>query len=508
MLPASVKDAEETLTRLDTISGMLPLARLLSVLILAVSANSQGGGELITTNHPNGQVASRGYVSEDDAKTKVGAWVYFYKDGQIKRRGSYLEGQKHGTWTHFYADGQVSTETNYERGKKHGLFHAYYPNGNKFREQTFRDGQKDGPFTIWNGPGKKYQEGAFKNGKLNGPFTKWNTDGVKTTEVVYEAGEVVAIAGLEELVLPRTKSHDPDDAPPQNRVVLNVLQNGAVAYRGELKYDPSTGGDRSRHRSEQIRDVLTEIRMAGLTHRTLTLVKKEVGRSTTLVVDEPVLIRADKWTAWDHVEEVIRQCSQPRLAFIKVQLAVSAQDREAVDANANQAGVAAPAFAKLFEGKLSHFLPAPRKGTAEERGDLTIKLLLLDAGTRDFSQSGGEGLNPQSGRPRRFRVRNHKVCWEVGPTTVHTLEKLHAELRRVAADPSSMSAAEDTGGHRLRACRIIPASGNYYDDVAKTYATALEAGFVKAYVDVEEEVIVVAPPEPPSDRRRASKRKK
>ena len=42
---------------------------------------------------------------------------------------------------------------------------------------------------------------------------------------------------LEDLILPRAEFQEPDDQPPENRPILNVLQNGSVIYNGEVMYD-------------------------------------------------------------------------------------------------------------------------------------------------------------------------------------------------------------------------------------------------------------------------------
>ena len=47
---------------------------------------------------------------------------------------------------------------------------------------------------------------------------------------------------LEDLVLPRAVYRVPDDQPPKNRPVVNVLQNGSVVYRQRVVYDPAVHG--------------------------------------------------------------------------------------------------------------------------------------------------------------------------------------------------------------------------------------------------------------------------
>ena len=42
---------------------------------------------------------------------------------------------------------------------------------------------------------------------------------------------------LEDLILPRAQFKEPDESPPENRPIINVLQNGTVVYQGKVYYD-------------------------------------------------------------------------------------------------------------------------------------------------------------------------------------------------------------------------------------------------------------------------------
>ena len=57
---------------------------------------------------------------------KVGLWVVWYKNGQIKKKGNYKDGRKVGLWISFVEDGQVKIEGNYKDGKKVGLWRMWY----------------------------------------------------------------------------------------------------------------------------------------------------------------------------------------------------------------------------------------------------------------------------------------------------------------------------------------------------------------------------------------------
>lgn len=134
---------------------------------------------------------------------------------------------------------------------------------------------------------------------------------------------------LEELILPRAEFQEPDDKPDENRPIINVLQNGAVVYNQEVAYDPNVHGKDYK----PIYDLLLNIRKTGLAQKTLTLKPEKVGARMVDLIDEPILIRADKWTEWHYVGEIMKQCSQPQIAFWKVELAMSEKDKETGEKN-------------------------------------------------------------------------------------------------------------------------------------------------------------------------------
>lgn len=136
---------------------------------------------------------------------------------------------------------------------------------------------------------------------------------------------------LEDLILPRAEFQEPDEEPDEDRPILNVLQNGTVIYAGQVFYDPVRDGKNYK----PINQLLKDIRRVGLNNKSLTLIDKDVGGATAKVMDEPILIRADKWTEWHYVGEIMKQCSQPDIAFWKVQLALSEQDKETGEKNAS-----------------------------------------------------------------------------------------------------------------------------------------------------------------------------
>jgi len=125
---------------------------------------------------------------------------------------------------------------------------------------------------------------------------------------------------LEDLILPRAKYQEPDETPSENRPVINLLQTGAVYYKGKVQYDPAVNGT----------DYSGIMKMLKLIKQTTELKTshENIGGRDVELVDEPILLRADKWTEWHYVGEVMKQCSQPEAAFWMVELAMSEKDKE------------------------------------------------------------------------------------------------------------------------------------------------------------------------------------
>lgn len=139
---------------------------------------------------------------------------------------------------------------------------------------------------------------------------------------------------LEDLILPRAEFQEPDDQPPDSRPILNVLQDGSVVYKGEVKYDRHKDGENYK----PIHDLLYNIRRDGELKKTLHFTTETIAGRQIALIDDPILIRADKWTEWNYIGEIMKQCSMPDIAFWKVELAMSEQDKETGEKNKKLGG--------------------------------------------------------------------------------------------------------------------------------------------------------------------------
>ena len=136
---------------------------------------------------------------------------------------------------------------------------------------------------------------------------------------------------------------------------------------------------------------------------------------------------------------------------------------------------------KVLESKLPAYLPKDKGSQStvvEPQEQLSVKIHVETAGTPVYKEGVTAGaINPNSGRPYRFKLVDHKVRWEVGPKPLYNLQDVEKELARIAQDPASQVPDKETGGRKLMGCVIEAYPGTYYEDVAKTADACHAAGF-------------------------------
>jgi len=137
---------------------------------------------------------------------------------------------------------------------------------------------------------------------------------------------------------------------------------------------------------------------------------------------------------------------------------------------------------KVLEAKLPSYLPKD-KGSQNFQVDpieqLSVGIFIDAEGTKIWPKDGGEGkVNPNSGRPYRFKVDGHRVHWEVGPKPVYNPDELLAELKRISNDTNLLQPDKDNPGKMKKMPVVIePHPGVVYKDAAETADAVKEAGF-------------------------------
>ena len=104
-------------------------------------------------------------------------WTFYYKNGQLEKKGSYNFGMKEGIWEIYWVNGQIFRKGEYKKGKKEGLWLDYHENGQLWDIGNYKLGNKDGSWETYWDHGGLYSKGEFKMGKAEGSWVYYKLDG-------------------------------------------------------------------------------------------------------------------------------------------------------------------------------------------------------------------------------------------------------------------------------------------------------------------------------------------
>ncbi|MCA8974477.1 MAG: hypothetical protein KDC98_07130 [Planctomycetes bacterium] len=259
-----------------------------------------------------------------------------------------------------------------------------------------------------------------------------------------------------DLVAPLCRAAAPDEPVPAVRPVFEVRQSGAIYCDGQLGYDPARDGASP----EPIRSMLRAVRQGRADQ--LTFADEKFGNRNIRLVQDPFLIRADRFTEWHYIGLLMMQCSQPEIAFWKLEFAmVTERDGALVDGRFaahlpkdNGIDIVVPVEAPE-QGDIEIIADDPGAGPEEQ---LSIGIHCRAWGT-EMPRNDAAGNTTGDARPA-FDLEGHVVTWTAGPVKVTEIVALGTELRR-------MLPMLDTEA-RPPVVVIEPRPGVTYGDVAAT----------------------------------------
>ncbi|MBL8724834.1 MAG: biopolymer transporter ExbD [Planctomycetes bacterium] len=136
---------------------------------------------------------------------------------------------------------------------------------------------------------------------------------------------------------------------------------------------------------------------------------------------------------------------------------------------------------RVLEAKLPAYLPRDVGGgpsQVEPQEQLRIEIFAEAFGVPTYAGGAtSASIDPNTGRPRRFVLRDHRVRWQVGPRQFADFDAMQRELVRLANDPAQLVRDPRTDGRKLMAGLVLAHPGVCYDDVARVVDAAHAAGF-------------------------------
>lgn len=122
---------------------------------------------------------------------------------------------------------------------------------------------------------------------------------------------------LEVLTLPKARTAQPDEPDPKDfRPVVNIRQGGDMIVKQETVFMSPADGQPEDLRG--IRQTLANFAQ---------LMEKEYDEELkTILPDEALLVRADRFTPFHYVQQVMTLCGEKGIQIWKVQLAAATMD--------------------------------------------------------------------------------------------------------------------------------------------------------------------------------------
>ena len=106
-----------------------------------------------------------GHTSGMPNTREAGQSVAHYRNGRVKFRGSWLEGDMHAAWERFRTDGSLMRTGKFDRGKQTGTWRTYDRAGRVVKETTF--GRQWGPAPLLDGSGSSGRPRRFAAGQAS-----------------------------------------------------------------------------------------------------------------------------------------------------------------------------------------------------------------------------------------------------------------------------------------------------------------------------------------------------
>ncbi len=133
------------------------------------------------------ELMSIGSFADKDYKIPTGEWIYFYKDGTLKKQGTFdKNGMQEGEWKYYFENGMLKEVIHYSAGKTNGTEVGYFDNGVKNYEGTLKNSLIDGVVKYYYATGQISSEVTYENGMRNGPAKIYYETGVLKEEMIYK----------------------------------------------------------------------------------------------------------------------------------------------------------------------------------------------------------------------------------------------------------------------------------------------------------------------------------
>lgn len=138
-----------------------------------------------------GKLQMRGHYRDASFKIPEGSFTYWYFNGILEKRGSYVNGKRDGLWLTFHPNGSLSDSVVYEAGHPVGTRLRFHSNG--FLADSIVYGSDHSVKVSWFENGNVASAGYFTvyEDSLYGHWVYYHQNGQKCADEIYDlAGEL------------------------------------------------------------------------------------------------------------------------------------------------------------------------------------------------------------------------------------------------------------------------------------------------------------------------------
>ena len=110
------------------------------------------------------------YLQRPSFEPYSGPVVAYWDHGELRERGTLVEGRWHGVYEEYYALGTLKARETYRNGVLHGPFEAYFKKGAPSDKGSYSNGRLDGPYESFWSRGHVAEQGHWASGE---PCGEW-----------------------------------------------------------------------------------------------------------------------------------------------------------------------------------------------------------------------------------------------------------------------------------------------------------------------------------------------
>jgi antitoxin component YwqK of YwqJK toxin-antitoxin module len=101
---------------------------------------------------------------------KIGKWIYYWENQQIKKEGLFEINNKKGEWKYYFKNGYLQQKGVYVKNKPNGLWEWWYENGVKRRTEEYLNGRENGEVKEYDTLGNLITHGEYSYGEREGDW--------------------------------------------------------------------------------------------------------------------------------------------------------------------------------------------------------------------------------------------------------------------------------------------------------------------------------------------------